>query len=452
VSAALVLGCTRVPVDEQTRDSGTTTQDAGTAGSASHGEATEVAVDSGSGDASASETEEPACECTFTPPCERTTGCPVSTGTCPSVCIAWEQTLDETEANGRVRDLAMTPDGDIIAVGALEYVFPQPTEAFVASYTSGGRERWRVTPPVAEDTNVEAVSVATDSEGGAVVVYQIGWGVGEPRTAIFSLDDAGITRWVNDEPPRGSVELGGPIAMAADDSFFVAGSAGQSGWKYWIRHFTESGALIWENADDPTLGSASALGLTALADGGVLLLGSTMRQGGQVPLIGRLSPAGEAQWKVVDADDWDRHWHVGVEMADGSLLVFGNGANSGYGLRVARLTAEGDVLWRREPSGSEGCMGYAWSIASAWNRVFVLGSDEDAHQHRRVCLQEIDCDGHPIWQLTHSELGSDFAGGIAANEAFGLAISGGFRSSGAVPSHPWIARVDVDSSGGCRGE
>lgn len=145
-----------------------------------------------------------------------------------------------------------------------------------------------------------------------------------------------------------------------------------------------------------------------------------------------------------------------MERDDGDIYLMGNrfgpAETAYYAVDTALLDAAGELKWRRHSTQPEGCMGHPWRAWAIADRTFVFGWEGSDWMLGRSCLQEVECDGRPRWELVLNE-GYDSVAGIAALASGELVLGGAVGDNADDPGEPWLRAIDPgDGVDGCSGD
>jgi hypothetical protein len=192
-----------------------------------------------------------------------------------------------------VTGLAALPQGGVAVAGLTERSTTGPGASAVLAFAGDERPLWQWQP---EDRRGDVVALAATADGGVVAAGRIrpagsqDWGLW-----LVRLDAAGRLLWEH-LPKDSAVQAGHAVVALPDGGFAVAGDSlkGQGDRDAHVWRFAADGALRWDRA----YGGAAqdlARGLAHLADGSLLVAGSTMSRGaGKTDLwLLRLAETGE---------------------------------------------------------------------------------------------------------------------------------------------------------------
>jgi outer membrane protein assembly factor BamB len=196
----------------------------------------------------------------------------------------------------------------------------------------------------------EVSALCSLPEGGLAVATRSGASTTSMgRTTVTALGRDGEPRWHAALPERGRGE---PAALvrSGDGAIFAAGhgelSAGDPA-QIWIAALAPTGAVRWER----TLGRAGeqrrCRAAAALPDGGVAVVGDTLRGTVRRIRVAVLEPDGELRWER-ELDGSGHDVAAGLALAPGGGLVLAASSivlHGGSRARVMRLDGDGRSAW-----------------------------------------------------------------------------------------------------------
>lgn len=262
---------------------------------------------------------------------------------------------------------------------------------------------------------------------------------------------SGTLLWsdIVDGTSSGLPDRGGAVALAADGTIFVTGTADETGpslGKVWLRRYSSDGSVEWTElriAD----GDLSADDLSLL-DSGDLVVGALYDEplGDRIPRLLAYTPEGEPRWGFthtqpyanvslaavpsgfvalttdVSQSAWLRRFDVEgmpvwtempplmpnesdiASFPDGGFVIAGT---LGSDVWVRRFTAEANELWTQMLDGRGAVGGLA---VTATQQIVVAGYDPD------YWVESLDSDGGPQWSDDRAEPdGWFFAADVAAS-------------------------------------
>ena len=156
-------------------------------------------------------------------------------------------------------------------------------------------------------------------------------------------------------------------------------------------------------------------------------------------------------WVVAIGDDGQLLWETTIggarndrangvyDLPDGSLIVVGATVNEFSGRLVglvAKLDESGEVLWRRELSGSDD-LTLNTVIAVAQDRLVVAGTSGKLAGY----VAELDVDGKPVWQQMLKDKGPDIVHALAQLPNGEIAVAG--ERTELFSSDAWLVRLSA---------
>ena len=338
----------------------------------------------------------------------------------PACSFVWEAT--QMKLNGQVHagfDLAVAPDGSLIATGRIEQEQEQDYELWIGKFDPAGEPLWEQT--LAAAGNDYGNGVAVDEAGEVYVVGSLGEGFADNIWVSKRSGSDGSELWaVTRSSEFDGDNLPGGIAFGPEGRLFVSGTvrAGDDDTDIWIGEYsTQDGSLSWS-------GSFS---------------GQTDPNGFSIDRAGSLSITPQGQAYVGGTEG------VNFETREGVLVAFDTKGSS-------------DALWRFAPQAN----GEAHEHS---NSAVLAGPDEEAYVVLRQTsgewafwLYRVDASGQIEWELSEQDFvygttdnwdvnglelrenGQISIGGTLIEEEVGQAISW---------SEVWVANLTRDGQGQC---
>ena len=202
----------------------------------------------------------------------------------------WSASLDDV---GAVAGVAALADGGFALAAVAE---PSPSAlglTRVAAFGADRAERWARRLP--EAGRGEPAGIAAAEGGDLVLVGHHSPGAAPARLWVTRLGADGSARWERLLGDEREEHRGRAVALLADGGIAVAGDAARGGRRgVRVARLGADGTTVWEKA----FGEGEqdvALGLAATADGGLVVVGSTL-DGKTQGRIRRLDGAGDLLW------------------------------------------------------------------------------------------------------------------------------------------------------------
>ncbi len=188
-----------------------------------------------------------------------------------------------------------------------------------------------------------------------------------------------------------------------------------------------------------------------LADGGFAVVGASSPSSGSSDfLVVRTDARGEVQWsRALGTSSSDSASGV-VALADGGLLVVGSAfdASDTYGLSV-RTDSAGEEVWRRELHAPIGSSQAVHTIRPTADGGFILGGSRWTGSSPSVAdmlLLKVDGDGVESWSDTYGGPGFDEAYGVTPATDGGYFLAGVTTSYGAGDFDAWLVKTDANGT------
>ena len=336
-------------------------------------------------------TTPPSTSPTTTPAPSTSTSAPPPPVTAPEATDTWVRVF-AGPGYGALFDVVLTPDGEMLAVGATNHVHlpPYSSDALLMKLTLEGEVVWERT--WGGDGYEQALAAAPAEEGGFYVFGETdSHGAGGRDFFLMKTASDGSEEWFRTygrpgrEWPYGMLPLANgdlliygftetPAAERRSQYAARVGADGTPLWEY-VGEGTEDelildaletveGDLVLavSMAEDPALvrldgdgriqwakryelpGWQYATGLAPTDSGGFLLAGFSMSPGSADTWLARCTGTGELEWETSFGDPaFDDYATSMIRLGDGTYLL---GAIAD-GLSLSRVDGEGTVLWRR---------------------------------------------------------------------------------------------------------
>jgi hypothetical protein len=321
---------------------------------------------------------------------------------------------------GAFFDLALTPTGNILAVGATNHlhVAPYSGDALFMELTLEGDVLWE--RPWGGDGYEQARSVALAEDGGFYIFGETdSYGAGNRDFFLLKLNGNGTEEWFRTFGKARREWPYGMLVLANKDLLlygFTEPLVGGGRSQYAIR-VTPGGDVVWEYIRN---GSGEQLVLDALeTEDGDLVLAVAVEEDGQLV---KLDADGQILWtERYELADWQYPSQV-AQADDGGFLLAGFSMSSSSPRQadtwLARSTSTGDLEWQTT-FGDPGFDDYATSLIRLNDGTYLIGAI--AHG---MLLSRIDVDGNVLWR--RSLVGQTVYGGMALAELEG----GGYLVAG----------------------
>jgi WD40 repeat protein len=300
---------------------------------------------------------------------------------------------------GAFFDITLTPDGDILAVGATNHLHmpPYSGDVLLMNLTLDGDVLWEQT--WGGDGYEQAWSIASAVEGGYYVFGETdSYGAGGRDFLLLKLAEDGSINWFktygkeNREWPYGMLQLSNSdlliygfteSQMGSERNQYAlrVGPDGEVIWEFTVESpeeelvvdafetpegdlvlaviIDEDGKLVKLDSDGNVLltnrfdlsGWQYASQIAQTDDGGFLLVGFSMSNssGRQADTwLARCSSSGELEWETTFGDPtYDDYGISLIRLDDGIYLIGGLGS----GILLSRVDEDGKILWRQSLVG-----------------------------------------------------------------------------------------------------
>lgn len=310
--------------------------------------------------------------------------------------VRWQHHYPESHGSGRA--LAALLDGGFVIAGELERSAMKYQGYLLHVGPDGG--------PVA------GASFGADAGFNTIAVLEDG-----------SILAGGTSRWKgwllradgalhsSSESPLADVFAVSALAPLSGGGFAVAArrelvTTGLDYSKF--EAFTNNEQVRWQK-QLPTTGRGEPAALAALPDGGLVAVGrhTAAERGDPQTWVVRLSESGDVLWeKLLGSADEVRLGTAVVALPDGGFAVAGAAQRDGHrGLRLARLTSDGTMMWERAYGGEQ--RDEATGLARTADGGFVLvGSTMSKGAGKtNVWILKLDSEGRLVWDRVFGTAG-----------------------------------------------
>jgi len=335
--------------------------------------------------------------------------------------LTWTRTFAGPEY-GAFFDLALTPTGNILAVGATNHlhVAPYSGDALFMELTLQGDVLWERT--WGGDGYEQAWSVALAEDGGFYIFGETdSYGAGNRDFFLLKLNGNGTEEWFRTFGKARREWPYGMLVLANKDLLlygFTEPLAGGERSQYAIR-VTPGGDAVWEYIGD---GNGEQLVLDALeTEDGDLVLAVAVDEDGQLV---KLDADGQVRWtKRYALAGWQYPSQV-AQADNGGFLLAGFSMSDGSRRQadtwLARCTSTGELEWQTS-FGDPGFDDYATSMIRLNDGTYLTGAIANG-----MLLSRIDDEGNVLWR--RSLVGQTVHGGMALAELEG----GGYLVAGLI--------------------
>jgi hypothetical protein len=320
---------------------------------------------------------------------------------------------------GAFFDMALTQDGNVLAVGATNYLHmpPYSGDALFMKFTLDGEVLWERT--WGGDGYDQALSVMSAGDGGYYVFGETdSYGAGDRDFFLLKITADGTEDWfetygrANREWPYGMLQLSSGDFLLYGFTEAPAGERDQ-----YVLRIGSTGDTIWEYTVES---SEEELVLDVLeTEEGDLVLAVIIGEDGKLE---KLDADGNLQWeKRYELDGWQFASQIAQTEEGGFLLVgFSMGPGQQADIWLARCASTGE-LERETSFGNPSFDDYAHSLIQLNDGTYLIGILGNG-----MALKHIDEDGNILWE--RSLVGQSVYGASALIEL----ESGGFLVAGFV--------------------
>lgn len=311
---------------------------------------------------------------------------------------------EDTETKGAF----ITVRGKNVSLGG-----PAADRAFALALTGDGRFVLAGDTESPEDGSRDIYLVITDKFGNLATERRFG-----------SADD----------------ETAAGLAPAGDGGHFIVGTAVlETGGSDAILVRTDAaGNRLW-SASYGGPGDERAAAITASADGGAVIVGSTAEDeiAGTVAWAVRVDAEGRVRWvKTFGAGTF-----TGIIARGTGFAACGNSVD-GQEARVTRLDAAGNILWDVAVGGAGAQEAHAIEALDS-NGFAIAGTTAEEDGPADAWAAVIDESGGVVWSAAAGGAQADRASAVVAREDGGIVIAGATRRTAASLDDAYLAAFDA---------
>ncbi|HQQ97109.1 MAG TPA: hypothetical protein PLX35_07590 [Cyclobacteriaceae bacterium] len=275
-------------------------------------------------------------------------------------------------------------------------------------------------------------------------------------------------------------DTGRGIATFADGSQIAAGTtrsvdgnltSSHGGTDAWLARIDAGGVLVW-NKPYGGLGQDEFTALVPITDGGVLAVGSTTSNDGDVTAnhglrdiwVVRLNGSGDIQWQKTLGGSGDEFANAALILSDGSFIIAGytvsndgdvSGNHGAEDIWVIKLDGTGKLLWQKTFGGT--FRDVANDIALALDGGFAVAgetssSDGDVGGSRTskdYLIIRMDANGNKVWSKALGSSTEDVATAVTTASDGTITVAGYASSndgdvagSTLTLDNIWVVKVD----------
>jgi|GEM_PF-2935125 len=255
--------------------------------------------------------------------------------------VLWERTPGQEGVNW-FQAVSVLEDGSIVAGGT------QDRQGWVVRMDPRGELLWDVKLPQLEHvTSLVALPAQRMAILGTAETSTVGLGISK----LFLLESDGRATWEKRLPAEGQGELAA-LALLPDGGFAATGRLSRPESmdpSFWVVCLDPRGEILWEYVSEQTeVGAGHAV--TSFPDGGFAVAGYWWKEllVDREAKVWRFAAEGSLLWQQAHGGAKDDSGGGIARLADGSLVVVGSTMSKGAGktdLWTFGLSPEGQLLW-----------------------------------------------------------------------------------------------------------
>jgi hypothetical protein len=245
-------------------------------------------------------------------------------------------------------------------------------------------------------------------------------------------------------------EFTGAVATAADGSAYAVGTSdsfavdqfGQPAPRIFVVKFAPDGSVAWQRIwNGPTLHDRPDVAVAT--DDSVFVAGSTTNNGGDAVLL-KFDAAGTLLWERTWGGPENDSAHAVATATDGSVYITGRATSFGpsAGMFVVKFDGAGTLVWQKTSNGAGGD-GIALGLDGSVYAASSILRDELANFD--VLVVKLTAAGTEVWRRTYSA-GEvvDVRGRMAAAPDGSIVLAGAIQAEkgGFVGIDPLIVKLD----------
>ncbi|WP_324736268.1 hypothetical protein VFC49_03990 [Thermococcus sp. SY098] len=329
-------------------------------------------------------------------------------------------------------------------------MFPSTKTIPTKSKPIGKESYWMVSYGGGKKDQIRDVAVLPDDNIIAVGTTE-SFGIGGNDVWVLNLNKNGDIVWQKTYGGKGD-DSGHAVAVAPNGDIIVAGSTdsfGAGDYDIWILRLDKNGNIRWETTYGGEYGEG-ALDIAVMPNGDIIVVGYTggFGAGGFDAWILRLDSAGNIKWqRSYGGSGEDLALAVDiVKSADivvaGYTTSFGTGGEDGW---ILYLDGNGNVKWEKT-LGNEGDDEF-WGVSVDENEdIITVGFLMGANGYEKAWIVKFDDNGNVKWQKTYEgEEYGDVALNVDTNNGY-IAVGGATQNFGTEEAGTWILYLDNEGN------
>jgi len=281
------------------------------------------------------------------------------------------------------------------------------------------------------------------------------YGSGDYDIYLIKIDSAGNEIWSRTYGGPGS-DYGNDITATADGGYIITGSTtsyGSGGHDLYLLKVSGSGSLVWSQTYGGTeddIGSSVRM----TVDSGFVVCGTTSSFGSNTDMyLIRIDSIGDSLWSKTYGGSAGETG-AGVRLgADSGFVLIGSTGSYGDGYSSIFLVCtgdSGDTLWTASYGGSRADFGYGLEMTNDKGCILVGATAPDGENFYDAILVKVDSLGGLEWDQTYGDVFEDRAYSVKTT-ADGGYIMAGVCDAGGIRKND-IYMVKTDAIGGVEWE
>ena len=311
----------------------------------------------------------------------------------PAGDLEWSHAYGGAGTDG-FADLIATPDGGYLAAGTSTSftAAPDDDDVYLVKIDASGGVEWSGSYGGSGGDNCYELALASD--GGYIAVGQTNsYSTGASNDAyLIKVSSTGALEWTRAYGVAGQNDFATAVEQTSDGGYIIGANVHGAGGllDVCLIKTDVAGDTLWTR----TYGAEANDNATAVrqtSDGGYLLLGSTILNGGQRELwLLRTDANGGLLWSNTYNSPGNTFQEDVLLRNDGTTMLIGRSFNNDAAVAI-NVSAAGDVLWARSYGNEEGD---PWGACNTPDGGFCIATSGNNGVDLDAVVLKIGADGH----------------------------------------------------------
>lgn len=316
--------------------------------------------------------------------------------------LVWQKTYGGP-AHEESRSVVALPSGEYVVMGNSNIQTNGLENVILIKIDSVGNILWEKTFG-GTNTDMGHSMVLTPDGGFAIVGYTTSFGAQGADIYLLKVDASGNLVWEK-RFGGGASDAGESVICSPENDFLIAGSTNSTGagsLDIYLSKIDASGKQLWEKTFGGS-GSDEGKSVAPTADGGYLLVGTTIRS-------------------------------------------FKTQSEALFDVYVVKSDSAGNLVWQKTFGGADEDRGFSACPAHDGGYAIVGSSGANFEKGSDGFLVRIDSRGNLIWEKTFGGMGADGIYLILPTYDRGYVLGGATYSSGSGCSDVYLIKTDVNGN------